>query len=242
MNLSQAFSFPFSDEQWASKLGLGTLISLCPILNFASLGYELETMRRVSADDPQPLPDWDQLSRFFNDGLWLVLARLVYGLPATLLGGCLFVTFMGGLGTVLSLAQTDQAAQIGLGTLAILCCSILAALWLYQLFFGLLAPAVTLQYFRQRSFGACFNFGAIWRFISHNLSGYLTLWLSIVVFQLVGTLIVIGVVLGVSLIPCVGAFISLLYPFLLGGLVFYTQIFSGHLLGQLLRAGSPTSQ
>ena len=52
MNLEKALTYPFDDKQWASKIGLGALISIIPILNFALLGYVIELMRRVIKGDP----------------------------------------------------------------------------------------------------------------------------------------------------------------------------------------------
>lgn len=69
MDISKPFSFAFGDNQWVNKLGLGALITLIPVLNFAWTGYMVELMRNVMKDAPQLLPSRDDLSRKFNEGL-----------------------------------------------------------------------------------------------------------------------------------------------------------------------------
>ena len=38
MDISKAFSFQFEDKQWINKLGIGAVISIVPISNFALSG------------------------------------------------------------------------------------------------------------------------------------------------------------------------------------------------------------
>ncbi len=56
MKIGEAFSFQFEDIQWPTKLGIGALISLVPILNFAVVGYEVGIVRNVAAGVQEPLP------------------------------------------------------------------------------------------------------------------------------------------------------------------------------------------
>ena len=55
MNLGKAFSYQFEDKQWASKLGLGGLITLVPILNFAWYGYMVDLIRNVADGVAEPV-------------------------------------------------------------------------------------------------------------------------------------------------------------------------------------------
>ena len=54
MQIGKAFTYPFEDAKWASKLLIGALISVVPILNIAWGGYTCEIIRRVSARIPSP--------------------------------------------------------------------------------------------------------------------------------------------------------------------------------------------
>ena len=45
MDAEKSFTFPFEDKEWISKLGLGAVISLVPILNFAWSGYLVGIIR-----------------------------------------------------------------------------------------------------------------------------------------------------------------------------------------------------
>jgi hypothetical protein len=44
----------FQDPEWTERIGLGTVISIVPILNFASVGYEVEIARRVMRGESRP--------------------------------------------------------------------------------------------------------------------------------------------------------------------------------------------
>ncbi|MCC7512114.1 MAG: DUF4013 domain-containing protein, partial [Anaerolineae bacterium] len=81
MDINKAFTYPFEDKQWISKLGMGAIIGLIPILNFAWTGYMVGLLRNVSNGEAEPLPNWDNIEKKFMDGLILAAAGLVYGLP-----------------------------------------------------------------------------------------------------------------------------------------------------------------
>jgi hypothetical protein len=81
MNIGKSFSFPFEDKQWISKLGLGAVITLVPILNFAWTGYIVQLTRNVMNNEQEPLPTWDDIGKKLTEGLILALAGLVYFLP-----------------------------------------------------------------------------------------------------------------------------------------------------------------
>ena len=44
----------FKDANWLSKILVGALVSLVPILNFAAYGYAVQTTRNIR-DDEAPL-------------------------------------------------------------------------------------------------------------------------------------------------------------------------------------------
>ena len=38
MDIGKSFSYPFEDKEWISKLGLGAVITIVPVLNLAWSG------------------------------------------------------------------------------------------------------------------------------------------------------------------------------------------------------------
>jgi hypothetical protein len=58
MDIGKAFSFPFEDDDWLTKLFLGAVVSIVPILNFAWGGYTVDILRNVIDGVPRPLPAW----------------------------------------------------------------------------------------------------------------------------------------------------------------------------------------
>ena len=86
MDIGKAFGYVFEDIQWTNKILLGSVILLIPIFGPIVLtGYIIAIMRNVVAGDPYPLPDWSNIGENFMDGLMVVLANLIYGLPMILL-------------------------------------------------------------------------------------------------------------------------------------------------------------
>jgi hypothetical protein len=63
MNVEQSFTYPFEDKEWISKLGLGALISMVPVLNFAWSGYLVGILRNMMNHAVEPLPAWDDLGK-----------------------------------------------------------------------------------------------------------------------------------------------------------------------------------
>ena len=156
MNLGKAFQYPFEDREWASKIGLGALISLVPILNFAMLGYILEVMRRVQHSDPTPLPGWDDLGKKFMDGLMLFLAGFVYALPVIILVGIpMALIAIPAAVAANSNSQGVANAVATAGGFVGLCLSCI--LILYGIALSIVFPAIYLEYAAKGTFGACFR-------------------------------------------------------------------------------------
>jgi len=47
MDIGRAFKFMFDDESWITKILLGGILGLVPILNFVLYGYQLEHRART---------------------------------------------------------------------------------------------------------------------------------------------------------------------------------------------------
>jgi len=81
VDFKRALSFMTQDPQWIAKVGIGTLVSLVPILNFAAMGYNLDVMRNVYDEREVPLPEWDQFGDKFVRGLIAAVIQFLWALP-----------------------------------------------------------------------------------------------------------------------------------------------------------------
>jgi hypothetical protein len=228
MNIGKALSYPFEDKQWLSKIGLGVLISIVPILNFAWLGYIIELMRRVIKADPLPMPDWSDLGKKFMDGLMLFLASLVYALPAILLIGVplavmVVPAILAGNSSTQDLANILATA----GSFVILC--LMCILVLYALALSVVFPAIYIEYAHKGTFAACFQFKEIFAQIRKNAGTFFTAWGVYLGVSIAASLAagIIGGLLG--WIPCLGQLVALVVGFAAG---IYTLLVYGHLFGQ----------
>ena len=228
MNIGKAFSYPFEDKAWTSKLGLAIVITIVPILNFATAGYAIEIMRRILRSDPEILPDWTDLGRKFLDGLMVFLAGLVYSIPI-LIVLCLPLSFMlvpavlSGNSNTQDLANTLTTA----GGVALACLSCIAAL--YGLALSIIIPCGYLKYTRQGTFGAFFQLREFFAMIGKDPGAFFTAW-GIYLAAAIGFSLIAGAV-GTLLgwIPCVGQVVGIVVG-LAGGV--YLLLVYAHLFGQ----------
>jgi len=237
MNLGKAFQYPFEDREWASKIGLGALISLVPILNFAMLGYILEVMRRVQHSDPTPLPGWDDLGKKFMDGLMLFLAGFVYALPVIILVGIpMALIAIPAAVAANSNSQGVANAVATAGGFVGLCLSCI--LILYGIALSIVFPAIYLEYAAKGTFGACFNFKDIFARLRKDAGAYFTAW-AVYLGATIGVSLVSGIVGGLlGWIPCLGQLVVLVVGLASG---FYVLLVFAHLFGQFAALTAPTA-
>lgn len=228
MNIEKSFTFPFEDKQWINKLGLGAVITIIPILNFAWTGYLIGLIRNVMNNESEPLPNWDDLGAKFNDGIILFLAGLVYALPMLILI-CLPVSILV-IPAILSGNQnTQDIANIiaGVGSAVMLC--LMCVFMIYVLGLSVVYPVIMVLFAREGTFAACFKFREVFDLIAKNTSSFLVAW-----GVSVGGSLVVSFVIGIAqavlnFIPCLGWIASLVLSF---SLVVYLSLFSTHLFGQ----------
>ena len=228
MNAEKSFSFPFEDKDWLSKLGLGAIISMIPILNFAWTGYMVGIIRNVMNHAAEPLPTWDNLEKKFTDGLLLFGAGIVYALPMLVL---FFLPLsLAGFSSILagdsSLQDLGRVLEEAGGALffCLLCVGIV-----YGLMLSVLYPAILVMFAREGTFASCFRLGEMFGMISRNIGSFFTAWgLSLIAGIGVGLLI--GFVnLVVSWVPCIGWIIGMALSLASG--VYISAVYA-HLFGQ----------
>ena len=221
MDLGKSFGYVFEDPDWLQKVGLGGVIGLVPILNFAATGYSLEVAQRVINDDPHPLPEWSDIGGKLVKGLLVAVIGLVYALPtlvlACLMGVAVFVVG-GAAGAASSSSRSGDA--IGGAMIAIYACFGCLML-LYSLVMALVLPAAIGNYAAKGQLGAAFRFGEVLALVQKNLGTYL---MVLVVQVLAG--------LAASLVGSVLCGIGIFFTTFLALLVIY------HAIGQAYREAS----
>jgi len=229
MEINSSLSYVFKDDDWATKLGLGALFMIIPVVSFACIGYEARVIRNLARGEPRPLPTWDDFGTLLVDGLKLGLARLIYALPGSAVFCCVLTLIIPFIAT----ADTERQVNQRFPFICLVCGGAFIILILYSLSVGFISPALTIQYVRRGTFAACFNLGAMFQLIGDNLADYLTVWAVTLGVSLVLTSIasIAGAFVGV--IPCVGQ--AAYFP-VLGCATFLTLLISGHLQGQLIQA------
>jgi hypothetical protein len=199
MDIGKSLQYTFEDERWASKLGIGALIGMVPVLNIAWSGYMIEIIRRVVAGHDQPLPEWDDLGARFMDGLYLFLAAFVYGIPAFLLFGLPF-----GIMVIPALIENQDAQGIVALFTTTVGLALLCFFFLYIIALSLIFPAVQLNYAQSGTFQSCFQLRKIFQLIAKNSADYLIAWLvaSVLSFVVITGASLIGGIVG--WVPCLG--------------------------------------
>lgn len=228
MDAGKAFSYPLEDRDWLSKLGLGALISLVPILNFAWTGYLVQILRNIMNRNGDLLPTWDDLDKKFSDGLILFGAGLIYASPI-LIALCLPLGISASAGLLAGSSELQRMMQTltEAGGLLFLC--LFGILLVYGLMLSILSPAILVLFAREGTFASCFRLREAIGMISQNLPAFLTAWgLSLVTSLGVGLLM--GFVnLLVSWVPCIGWIFGMILSLVSG--VYITAVYA-HLFGQ----------
>jgi hypothetical protein len=208
MDIGKSFGYVFEDEKWVTKVLIGGVLNLIPIVNLVNVGYALRTLRNVAAGAERPLPEWDDFGDYFVKGLLVAVGILIYAIPV------LLVSVLSAIVGALAGGNSDvTSGLLGLCTAGLACIGSL-----YGLALALWLPAALVRYAMSGEFGAFFRFGEIWGFISRNLGAYIVAlivaWLASLVAGIVG-----GILCGVGVL-----FTS-----------FWAMLVAAHLLGQLQR-------
>ncbi|HET9221192.1 MAG TPA: DUF4013 domain-containing protein [Roseiflexaceae bacterium] len=211
MDIGKTFSYVFEDERWISKVLIGGLVFIVPILNFAVFGYTLKVAQNVAQGNSRPLPEWGgEFGDHFMRGLYWVVIQLVYLLPAILLYG-IFACVLVGAGSAASENGSDAAGAIG--TLGV---CLLPLVFLLFLVGGVLAYGGIARFAATNSLSEAFKFAEVIALVRNNLGDWIMLLLVIILS---------GIVAQLGFIACgVGVLFT----------SFYAQCVNGHALGQLI--------
>lgn len=196
MDIGKSFSYVFDDERWVQKVVIGGLLllaSFIPLVNiFTALvvaGYTIRVIKNVSDGRERPLPEWDDWGGDWVKGALVVVAGLIYALPALIVAGIAAIVAAVSTGQSGDLQGFAQVCFLGLQCL----------IWIWALLVGLWMPAATIRYAREGRFGAMFEFGPLWTFIRSNVGDYIVAVLVGMLAQIVASFGVILCIIGVFL-------------------------------------------
>ena len=206
MDFGRAFTFAFDDKEWVTKLLIGGILSLIPIVNLVVVGYTLKTLKNVADGVEPPLPGWDDFADYFVKGLISCLGVAVWAIPI------LAVTGMFGVFGLVAGYDPGYGYEgaVNLCFLGLNCLS-----FVYGLLLGVILPAALTGYAITDEFGSFFRFGEIFGFIKSNLGNYAMAILLALMAQFVA---------GFGVILC---FIGVVFTEFWAGLV------GAHLFGQV---------
>ena len=206
MDFGKAFTFVFEDDEWITKLLIGGIIMLIPIIGMlVVLGWMLEIGRRVAAGESSVLPDWSDFGAYLVRGFKASVVALVYALPIIILELCPVTLAMlaGGNG------QGDVSSMVGMVNMLVGC-----VVFVYGIFLAFALPAALMRFtMNDDSIGAGLAFGEVFRMVQENLSVYLIVVLGA---------FVAGLVADLGAVVCVGIVFTI--P--------YSAAIQGHLYGQ----------
>ncbi len=211
MDFGKAFSFVFEDDGWISKLVIGGLLLLIPIVGaLVVLGWALEIGRRVaSGQESDILPDWSDFGTYLVRGLKAFVVMFVYALPVIILESCPVALAALASGTdSQSLASLAQAINL----------FVYCIVFVYEIFLLFIAPAALMRFTMQGDdIKAGLAFGEILGLVKANVGVYLMVVLGQIVAYFVG---------GLGIVACV---IGLLFT------IPYAYAVVGHFYGQAYR-------
>jgi hypothetical protein len=200
-DFAKPFTYVFEDPRWLQKILIGGLFYLAGFLIvgwFFIFGYVARTARNVIAGDPRPLPEWDDLGSFFNEGARLFAVMLLFVLPMIVI----FISIMVPAG-IISSVENEGMQALGSGLAGCLSCLLVP----FSLAMMIFVPGALLFAIVEQRFSAAFELGRIWAFIRANIGNYL---LAVVVYLIARFLGGFGIAL-----LCVGVIFTGFWSFLI---------------------------
>lgn len=207
MDIERSLRFIWEDEDWIKKLLIAAVLTITGIGGIGTAGWLAELARRVANDEDEPLPDWDDIGKYFIYGLKYMAVAFIWSLP-------IIVLIVGiSLVSVFSFTQDDNSAVFGVFMFSSICIFILT--FVYILFLTMMMMPLWVQLAEDTPFGELVNPARTWTLLRANLAGYLVVmlitWLATFIASLAG-----AILCGIGLI--------------FTGVI--AQIFFAHLVGQ----------
>jgi len=217
MELGKSFTYIFQDKRWLTKVLVGWLVSLVPILNFAFTGFVTQTIRNVEQKLEDPMPEWDDFGKKFMLGFYMWVAGVVYALPLILLS-LIFVIPAAVAGD----SNSDVVTSLFAGTAVVFSC----LAFIYGLALTLFMPAMNINLARKETFGSVFEVGQFLKIFRANTGDYLIAWIMTIVWSIVISLVLGVIIVLLSWTICI--------PWVLAGMIgVIIPLVYAHLFGQV---------
>ena len=213
MDFGKSFTFPFEDDEWVTKILIGGLLSLIPIVNLVVVGYAIKVIKNVADGVERPLPNWDEFGDLFVKGLMTTLASLIWTLPMMA-----FAMVMAVLG---ALAGGGDAQS---NVFAVCMMSVSCLMALYGFCIGVLLPAAMARYAVTGEFIAFFRVGEIFHLVASHLGEYIISLLLMIVASFISAF---GLIF-----CCIGVVFT----------AFWSTLVGPHLLGQICRPSAALAE
>ncbi len=203
MDIGLAFSFPFQDEEWVTKLILVGVILIIPVLGIIlALGWTLAITRAVIRGEAEPLVGLSDFADLLTLGFKAFLISLIYALPIVVLS----VPF----GFISSLIESESAqALVAIVSLCFSCFS-----FLYGLALAFIYPAAFAELAANDDLGAALNPSHIFGLVRKAPNAYVLTFLAT---------LAAGFLAGLGILLC---FVGVLFTSA------YAYAVYGHLYGQ----------
>lgn len=179
MDAGRAFTFVFEEKNWLQVILIGGLVLLVsmivPVVGwFAGIsiltGYMLVVLKNTRDGDPLPLPPWDDFWKYFNDGLMLMLAMMVYALPLILIV-CVVVASMFAAILVPAIMESEAGEGVVVGMFSVFWCA-MPLVMLYGLLVVIIQPAICISYSEDMRWQSAFDFARMRAIIKADVGNY----------------------------------------------------------------------
>jgi len=205
VNYEVAFKKPFTD---VSKLIIGILLSILPIVQWIAFGFILECSGVGKTKESKDMPEWDNWGKLFVNGLLAMSIQVIYFIPAiivivigagTMIIGMLSVLFGGVPSQMMQgLMANDPAAQTAFADFArnnwpalmpwiVTFLPFLIVGLILALIASYIVPIAVLNFFKSGKFSDGFAFGAIFK--KAFTGNYFSAWLVVLVIAIVASMI-----------------------------------------------------
>lgn len=218
MEIGKTFSFVTEDEQWITKVLIGGLVPLIPIVGgIAVQGYSYRVAQNVARGNPRPLPAWGEFGDFLKIGFIALVIQIVYLLPVAIIYGILaFLT--------IAMAAVAGESEGAAGFVALISACLFTLVAIAAIVCSFAGLAAIMRYLATDSFGEAFKFGEALALLRNNVGVFLTLLLVIILAAIVASL---------GAIACgIGALFT----------GFYASCMIGHAIGQAMQRIFPPPQ
>lgn len=231
----QLLRFPFDDPKWQNKALIGVLLGIGSILLFPiSLvlalplsGYSLRLMRQVIKGDEPSMPEWDDWSELFTDGIKAWVVGFVYSLPMMIVTCCFYGSFFAIIPLIASAEDSPRMALAFAGGMVIF------YILIFMLMAFMFALVVITTYFASvaltrlaatGSLGSAFEIGEVIRLGRKGFTNYLLAFVGL--YGMLGILYLLVMAITYTIV------LSCLAPILMGAMMLYGMVLSGALLGK----------